>query len=533
MVKRFTLNVRRTPDKRQFGLPTCQEINNAELSWIRHLQNRHYHKEISALKLKDKNLGPLVRQLRLFLDKDGLVRVGGRLHNAPLKFETKFPILLPPKTHFTELLVTEEHRKVLHSVLQSTITNIRQKFWITRIRPFVKSLLSRCVTCKRVNGKSFRKPIPAPLQRDRLLEAPAFTISGVDFTGALYHTDHTPDGPYEHKAYICLFTCAVTRAIHLELVTDLSTATFLRAFRRFAARRSLPRKMISDNGSTYLSAADELKKLFDSRTVQNYLANRRVEWEFIPKRAPWFGGFYERLIGLTKLTLKKVLGRAYISADEMQTVLSEIEATINDRPLTFLSGDPTDMLPLTPSHLVNGRTVTTVPYLTLDENELNDPTFGYEKEYQKRAERLGKIMVHFWQRWSNEYLMALREQDKISGKGVTENQITVGDIVLVEDSSRPRIKWNLAIVEDVKMGNDGLIRSASIKTSNGHTNRPISKLYPIETSARENKTINDVTPVVKPNNDIVVPATPALRPVRDAAKRARERIKNWSADLQA
>ena len=115
---------------------------------------------------------------------------------------------------------------------------------------------------------------------------------------------------WEHKVYICLFTCTVTSAVHLEVVTDLMVECFLQAFRHFSSRKSLPRLVLSDNGSNFLSAADELKTLLSSPSLASALSKSGTEWRFNPKRAPWFGGFWERLIGLTKLTLKNVLGRA-------------------------------------------------------------------------------------------------------------------------------------------------------------------------------------------------------------------------------
>ncbi|XP_070567292.1 uncharacterized protein [Ptychodera flava] len=366
-VLRFVNNLKGEEKDRKLDPLTAQEINAAESLWIRDTQKRAYSTEIKALNDKQKSAGPLAHQLRLFIDKEGFVRVGGRLHNAPLSWETKFPLLLPRENHFTKLIVIAAHWQIKHSGSQTTITHIRQRFWIPQIRPFVKSILRRCVVCRVVCGKPYRKPIPAPLQSCRLSDAPPFTVTGVDFTGAVY----VSVGKSEQKAYICLFTCAVTRAIHLELVANLSSETFLRAFRRFAARRSLPRKIMSDNGSTYLSAATEIENMMKSVPVRNYFANCRVEWTFIPKRAPWFGGFWERLIGLTKTALKKVLGRSFVSVDELQTVLAEIEATLNDRPLTYLSNDPNDLSPLTPSHLLHGRLITTLPYYSIDEDELN------------------------------------------------------------------------------------------------------------------------------------------------------------------
>ena len=142
---------------------------------------------------------------------------------------------------------------------------------------------------------------------------------------------------------------------------DLSVDTFMQAFRRFAARKSLPRLLISDNASTYVSAAKELEQLFSSDKLEESLRTRGVQWKFIPKRAPWYGGFWERLIGMTKNVLKKVLGRSFITFEALQTLAVEIEGTLNDRPLTYLSADISDPNPLTPSHLLYGRRIMSLP----------------------------------------------------------------------------------------------------------------------------------------------------------------------------
>ena len=159
-------------------------------------------------------------------------------------------------------------------------------------------------------------------------DAPPFTVTGIDFTGALYVQEHNR----ESKVYICLYTCATSRAIHLEVVNDLSVDMFLLSFRRFASRRALPSIVVSDNASTYQSVAEELQQLFRSKELTEHLSKHGVQWRFIPKRAPWYGGWWKRLIGLTKSTLKKVLGRAHISLTTLQTLVVEVEAVLNDCP---------------------------------------------------------------------------------------------------------------------------------------------------------------------------------------------------------
>lgn len=167
------------------------------------------------------------------------------------------------------------------------MTALRQVYWIPMIRQRVKKQLRQCVTCNKLSGKTYRSPDPPTLPKIRVEGSKPFTVTGVDFTGALYVKDK--DG--ERKVYVCLFTCACSRAVHLEIVSDLSVETFLLAFRRFASCKSSPRQMISDNASTYLAAAEELRKLFESDTLKTALAHQNVTWHFIRKRAPWYGDF--------------------------------------------------------------------------------------------------------------------------------------------------------------------------------------------------------------------------------------------------
>ena len=147
-----------------------------------------------------------------------------------------------------------------------------------------------------------------------------FTYTGVDFTGALY----VKDGSQEVKVHLCLFTCATTHAVHLEIIQDLTADTFMLAFRKFAGQRSLPRMMISDNGSTYLSAAEELKSMMKLPEIKEQLSRRGVTWKFIPKRAPWYGGFWERLVGVSKTAIKKTLGRRHVSLQTLEAIVVEI-----------------------------------------------------------------------------------------------------------------------------------------------------------------------------------------------------------------
>ena len=173
-------------------------------------------------------------------------------------------------------------------------------------------------------GRPYLIPDLPPLPHARTREGKPFEVTGMDFTGALYVK--TPEG--ENKVYICLLICGLTWAVHLEVVNNLNVELFLQTFRRFESRKLLPHLMLSDNASTYLAAAKDLEQLFGSPKLEGALNSRGIKWQFIPKRAPWCGGFWERLIGLTKPTIKKMLGRSFITLEVLQILTVEIEAVL-------------------------------------------------------------------------------------------------------------------------------------------------------------------------------------------------------------
>ena len=175
----------------------------------------------------------------------------------------------------------------LHCGTNATLTTLRQRYWIPAARQDIKSIICQCVVCKKASGQPYAIPDPPPLVKYRVSNSNPFTITGVDFSGALYV--RTAEG--ECKVYLCLFTYAVCRAIHLEIATDLTAECFLQALRRFAGHRSLPRLLIFDNGSTFLTAGDELTHLFSSTEDLESLSHKGVEWKFIPNCAPWSGNF--------------------------------------------------------------------------------------------------------------------------------------------------------------------------------------------------------------------------------------------------
>lgn len=517
LVTRFIKRLRKqeTPS----GPITTTELDDSKTSWVKNRQQNAFPDEIYNLQSKSRHRTTLVRQLRLYLDKDGLLRCGGRIHNAPIPENAKFPILIPSKDHLTNLLIHATHVKQMHAGVASTLTAIRQNYWIPCGRQRVKRHIDCCITCRRASGQAYSAPDPPPLPKSRLQQTHPFDVTGVDYTGALY----VRESNIERKVYVCLFTCATTRAVHLEIVEDLTVESFLLAFRRFASRKSLPNKMISDNASTFMCADSEIQELFQSPTLKEALAQQGVDWQFIPKRAPWYGGFWERLIGLTKSTIKKVLGRASVNLSTLQTIIVEVEAVLNDRPLTYVSSDINDAEALTPAHLLYGRRITTLPHESVDEDEISDPSYAPSQatDVLKRSKRVALLIQHFWTRWRQEYLTSLREFHRQSGTNT--EKIKVGDVVLIHDDS-PRINWKLAVVETVNRGADGLIRSANVRTVNGTTNRPITRLHPLEMKT-------EVTDTPETSATPLDPPQAPRRSQRQAARMASKRITEQAKDI--
>jgi len=168
-------------------------------------------------------------------------------------------------------------------------------------------------------------------------------------------------------------------------------------------------------------------------------------------------------------------------------MIVEVEAILNNRPLTYVSPDAEDMEPITPSHLLLGRPVVSLPHYDVQNDELTDPTYGAD-DINRWAKVHAQLLAHFWQRWRTEYLTALREFHRATGNNI--QTVKVGDVVLIHDDT-PRVQWKLAVIEGVNKGADGLIRSANVRTSTGRTNRPIAKLYPLEVTATEMSGISE------------------------------------------
>ena len=511
------------------GTPTVDELQSTENAWLRHEQQRYYPQVFSYLlspePRRNLHIPPIVRQLNLFLGEDGLIHTKGRFtRNSSL-------ILLPKHSYLTKLIILNCHHRMCHVGVGGTIVSLRDRFWVPSARSETRRYLSKCVQCKRVSGRHYSLPLPPELPHFRFdTFIRPFSNVGVDFTGHLIVKNRSG----EHiKVYICLFTCLTTRAINLEIVEDMTTSSFLQAFRRHCSLFSTPRLLLSDNAQTFKCADQDLEILlshFDSLPVKNALAQRRIRFLYIPARSPHWGGVYQRLIGLVKPSLKKVLGRSLITLAELYTLIKEIQAVLNDHPLTSLNSELDDLEPLTPSHLLFGFNVTSLPHPPLD-SDAYDPTFGDSDKITRAQHQRTSLYNHFINRFQREYMSTLREMHSNQNNKRIEPQSTIkrGDIVLVADTDMSKHRWPLGVVDKLIQGNDNYCRAAVVRTASGHTTRSIVKLYPLELNVREDRP-EERTVESSGINSSEEHCIDKKRPKRLAASSAREKIRKQLID---
>ncbi|MEE4247410.1 MAG: DUF1759 domain-containing protein [Kangiellaceae bacterium] len=487
LVMRFVKNLKSrisSAGEERIGPLTAIEIQAAEEQVIREAQQAEFHKEIGHI-LRGSAATNISKQLNLFLDSKGLLRSRGRLRESRVSFATDCPLLIPSKSHLECLLIEDAHRRIFHGGVASTLCKLREKFWLVKGRQRVKAQIGRCVTCKRVQGQTFAVDEGPPLPEMRVNPSRAFEYCGVDYCGPVKFS--VADASSQ-KGYIVLFTCAATRAIHIEFVTDMTSATFLRALRRFCARRGIP-AIVSDNAKTFVKAA-EILQASDSACVRNFCRDRRISWSFITERAPWQGAFWERLIKEVKLALRKTILRALLDFDEFQTLLTEVEAVLNSRPLLYVDAEHGKEV-LTPAHFLVLNRLTK----EADPEEAHDLLLPLPTRMRRMRARL----MAFWDCWQESYLTSLREKPTTTTSGVLR-EARVGDVVLVKgEAGQPRLTWCIGVIEEVRRGRDGAVRSATVRVVNRSRmadqrryksrdrliRRPVVNLVPLEVKATE------------------------------------------------
>ena len=458
-VNRFLVNLRVPKTGRQSGDLSVEELEKAKLTIIQQGQRTDFLEEFEALS-QGKSVSRCSKLFKLSpsLDEQGLIRVSGRLQFSSLAYAEKHPIILA-NTHLALLLVRFQHTLLKHAGVVTMVTSLRNEYWILGLRRLAKKVKKGCISCQRQDALAGSRPM-APLPHPRVQQTVPFGVTGLDHAGPLYCCDHV-----QKKFWILLFTCAVTRAVHLELVGAMTTSETMLAFRRLAARRGLPHTVYSDNAKGFTATPGQLQKHFGPSCPK---------WKLIAPKSPWWGGWWERLVRSVKSALKKSVGSKSLTRSELDTTLVEIEACVNSRPLTFV-GDEVDALePLTPSHFLLGRSGGFVPSASAP------PATSAEPTLLQRYAILKQVLSDFWVIWTSEYI---RNLPPCTGTG-RQGDLKVGSVVLVHDEmERSRLKWPLGVVIRVFPGRDGVVRTAEVKTRKGVFVRSIQRLHDLEVSS--------------------------------------------------
>ncbi|XP_076549167.1 uncharacterized protein LOC143306370 [Osmia lignaria lignaria] len=452
---------------------TTSELSDARSTIIRLAQAHAFASEIERLKSgKPLPKSSALRRLNPLLDKeDGILRVGGRLSWSNLTSERKHPPILPRHSGLSRLFVRYAHHAALHGGPTLTSSVLLRYAWVVGGKSLVKTAIRNCLTCQRVKPRLAHQ-LMGDLPAARVTPARPFTTTGLDYAGPFHIRTTKGRGHRAYKGYIALFVCFATRAIHLELVSDLTASTFIAAYRRFVSRRGICHRLYSDNATTFKGADTELRTMFEEasefyQAVASTLANDGTAWSFIPPTTPHYGGLWEAGVKSVKHHLRRVVGEHTLTFEEFSTVLTEIGACLNSRPLCPLTSDTDDLNVLTPAHFLIGTASALVPDAepsSAPENRLN------------RFQLLQRIRNQFWKRWSDEYLQHLQERGK--WRDPTAN-FAVGQLVLMRDERYPPAKWHLGRVIEVHPGSDGLVRVVTVKTATNTFRRHIARLCPL------------------------------------------------------
>ncbi|XP_043468337.1 uncharacterized protein LOC122502381 [Leptopilina heterotoma] len=420
---------------------SAEELDKARISLLKLYQEEEFLKELSDLR-QNKPINSTSRILTFnpFLDDQGLMRVGGRLANAPISYSKKFPVILATKHMLTVLIIRNMHYKNLHAGAQFFKSVLRELYWIISTDCAILRVIRKCVLGFRLRSKSPTQ-LMGNLPAERVTSSRAFAYTGLVYAGPFkIKLSRNVTG----KAYLCVFVCMATKAMHLELASDLSTNTFLNALKRFISRRGKCLSIHSDNGLNFVGAKNELQQIVkslltesESKTkIAKFVSENSIAWNFIPPYSPHMGGLWEACVKSAKSHLRTVFNDTPLTFEEFYTLITQVESILNSRPLCPQSTDPHDLTALTPGHFLIGSSFNSI----LEKDHLDIPLN--------------------------------REVENVK----------VGQMIVIRDDNAPPLRWRLGRIKDLHPGNDGRVRVVSARTSSGIVKRALPKIciLPIE-----------------------------------------------------
>ncbi|XP_055684811.1 uncharacterized protein LOC129790975 [Lutzomyia longipalpis] len=451
---------------------STKELLWAENQLIKWDQSNHFLEDIQDL-MNNRN-APIkstsLRKLHPFVDDEGILRVGGRLGHLDDDYSTKYPKILPNDT-LAKLMIREMHIRMMHAGTQLLLAHCRRHYWPIGGRRTVKGVIHLCKVCF-VHRTSRESQIMGDLPKHRISLIKAFNSVAIDCCGPFFIRTGAESRGRTQRVDVVIFVCTSTKAVHIEIVSRLTTEAFLASFARFTDRRGVPKDVYSDNGRNFLGAARELQRLLvqEAQELQDQTSEMRINWHFQPAQSPHFNGLAESAVKSAKTHLKRVIGEHRLNYEEFYTILTRVEAVLNSRPITILSDDPRDPQPLTPGHFLTFGPPTQLPDDDLSHENVN---------HLQRWDLCQKIHQEFARKWKISYLTTLQER----AKWQTEREnLKIDDIVILHDPSVSRNhKWSTGRVIGVHRGVDGKVRVIDIRTPTGTYSRSVVKVskYPM------------------------------------------------------
>lgn len=465
-IKRFIFNCQHRSDERRSGTLSARERRDGLLHWVRSVQRNEFAEDIHRIKT-NKLCTNRLQRLSPFV-KDDLLRVGGRLSHASIRYEAQHPLILPSSSPLVDLIIDYYHKIHCHPGADTLHAILRQQFWILSARRVVRHRVFKCIRCFRCRAQP-TAPFMGDLPADRVTPQPVFSQVTTDFAGPFLVKSSSLRNAKLLKAYFCIFVCLSTKAVHLEAVSALTTEAFLAALQRFVSRRGTPVLIRSDCGTNYVGARNQLIDvqnflIANNDAISHKLANQHITWLLNPPKGPWFGSLHEINVKSTKQLLYRVVGEQHLTFEEFYTLLTRIEAVLNSRPLCPLSSDPSDFEPLTAGHFIIGRPLTALPEPSFDDRPLSA---------LKRFQLIQALSQRFWTLWAKSYLHTLQTRSKWLSPSSPPQ---VGELVLIKEDGLPPLQWKLGRITHTIPGKDGVIRVVDLDTAHGHLRRPVLKI---------------------------------------------------------
>ena len=513
--------------------PTGQEIIEARIIAMKNMQKQCFKEELETLERTEKVKFGRCATFQLSLDEQGLIRCHSRVGHRMLNKFAIAPVLVDPKNCFIKEYLKHLHKCNNHAHANSTLNKVRQMMHGPGIRNAIKTVVSKCMNCRRIRASPYHYPVQPDLPMERyLLEIP-FTCTGIDYAG-----------PYDIRErgeivdiWVIIFTCMVSRAVYLIAVRNLTAETFLQSLKELDCRRTTPKIIMSDNAATFTQSSKILSLIKEDPKVQENLGKREIEWRFTPVNAPRFGAVYERLIGIMKKELVKMTGTILFSEYDFKAHLMEVEKVMNNRPLVEVGSDEV----ITPAHLLHGaQTKYDTQLLSLNTDKIFNNMIVARKQIPELYKKLAETKKIFWNKFIDQYLETLRfSPDRTSNRFSKTPE--KGDVCIVYHDKYPKYKWQMCLVLETIKSSDGEIRRCKIKIGKVESERTVEQLYPLEINAedfaetvrvkiqkeREEKRKKISEGLMDPDVEVEVHND---RPRRQMAIKARDRVKKLYED---